>query len=86
MITALTRLADLSGYTIYQQVVSLPSVATTGSPVILSVLYHFINATPYSLSMSPPPLSPRSSCGESEIDYARSTESSVSYARARSWV
>ena len=64
-------LLDPASYTILQEVIRIPYSAPpahdTPPDVLLSVYYHFIDATRSSPSMSPP-LSPHSSC-DSELDY-----------------
>ncbi|GJE95545.1 TEA domain-containing protein [Phanerochaete sordida] len=65
-----------ASYTIHQEVVRMPLAHHTQQLPLLSVYYHFTNA-----ASSTPPLSPRSSCGDSETDVtsALSRESSPQY-------
>lgn len=64
-------------YTIHQEVVRMPLAHHAGQPPLLSVFYHFANPA----APATPPLSPRSSCGDSETDGASalSRESSPQY-------
>ncbi|KAI0689017.1 hypothetical protein BC835DRAFT_1370856 [Cytidiella melzeri] len=75
----LCEVEDLSAYTIYLQVVRVPlsSVNSSGSSssTLLSMLYHFVDASASSAYTLPaaactPPLSPRSSCGEADFDFS----------------
>lgn len=60
----------------------MPTDVNNISAVLLSTIYHFVDASAstYALAAYTPPLSPRSSCGEAEADFAAlSSGSSVSY-------
>ena len=57
---------DPEAFVIHQEVLRLPHGAA-----LLSVYYHFVNA-----ALSTPPLSPRSSCGDSVTDVTSLSRSS----------
>ncbi len=61
-------LLDPSSYTIHQELIRTHHAPHTNSVspyVLLSVVYRFVDAT----SQPTPPLSPHSSCGDSDIDF-----------------